>query len=262
MNIRSRRDKIIQLLSEQGSVEVKDLASRLATSLVTVRSDLSSLEKEGKLQRFFGGAKLPDTTHTLKDKNQKFDFELDVSQRYKINDTAKTRIARKAAEMVPSNATVIIDSGSTTHLLARELAKKGNLTVITNNLAAASSLVCVNSITLALSGGIYRSVSQSIHGQKAEQFFDGIYADIAFIGADGLDPERGITTFNEGYNVTQVMAQCAKLIFILADSSKLSRSGFNEVLAPEQLQTIITDSEIPQSVIDRFEEKGISVIVV
>ena len=260
MNIELRRKKIIDLLSAHGSIEVKNHAQELNTSLVTVRSDLSNLEKEGKLQRFFGGAKLPSSTGEVQ--HQSRNQEIEVNMRHQMNDIAKERIAKRAASLVKEYSSIIIDSGSTTHKLSLELAKKGNLTVITNNLTAASSLIDISTVTLVICGGVYRTVSQSIHGQKAEQFFDGIYADIAFIGADGLDPSKGITTFNEGYNITQKMVECAKSIVVLADSSKLSRSGFNQVLPTEKLQTLIIDSGVSDDVVEEFEAKGIEVIVV
>ncbi|WP_234497683.1 DeoR/GlpR family DNA-binding transcription regulator [Vibrio maritimus] len=262
MNVTLRRKKILDLLCAQGTVEVKALAKELNTSHVTVRNDLTSLEKEGKLERFFGGAALPTMMRMPAASQSGLDRELAVNQRYQINDEAKRKIAAKAAEMVASNSTIIIDSGSTTHLLAQALADSGNVTVITNNLAAASTLAGIGSVTLAISGGVYRNVSQSIHGHKAEEFFDGVYADIAFIGADGLDPEKGVTTFNEGYNVTQMMAKCAKTVVILADSSKLSRSGFNQVLLPEQLDMLITDTGISNDDMTHFRAQGIHVIAV
>jgi DeoR family galactitol utilization operon repressor len=261
MKADARRQKILTFLATKGTVEIKNLVKELEASHVTIRHDLSVLEEAGKLERFSGGAALPSLIKNVQNEKSNWDSELAVKQRYKINDVAKLDIAKKAAEMVSKNATIIIDSGSTTHLLAKQLAQKGNLTIITNNLAAATTLAGVTSITLAICGGVYRSVSQSIHGNKAEEFFSEVCADIAFIGADGLDPLKGSTTFNEGYRVTQVIAECAKSVVMLADSSKLKRAGFNQVLLPEQIKILITDKNIPEEVIKRFEDNGTQVVL-
>lgn len=268
MNLIQRRQKILQELEDQGTVEVKDLASMLDASEVTVRADLRTLEKEGKLVRFFGGAQLPDnsivstkvapepeSTKDLKD-------ELSINSRYDINSEEKVRIAKRAASMVPINSSIILDSGSTTHLVAEELTVRGGITVITNNLSAAIALSDAPDTTLVICGGVYRSKTQSMHGQKAEQCLEGVSADILFIGADGIDPERGITTFNEGYHISRVMADCADKIVAVVDSSKFKRSGFNQVLDARQIDTLITDKGISSELVTQFSEVGIEVIIV
>lgn len=252
-----RREQILKELLRSGNVHVNALAEQFSTSPVTIRNDLATLEKSGKVERFFGGAMLTERVHNSRSQSE----EIAVNHRYNLNDTAKSSIACSAASLVTNHSTIIIDSGSTTHLLAKELVSKTHLTVITNNLAAASTLANVNSVTLAICGGLYRPVSQSIHGQKAEAFFNGVCADIAFIGADGLDPDKGITTFNEGYHVSQKMAQSAKKVVILADSSKLARAGFNQVLLPDDIDCLITDKAMSNQDIQRFQNNNIEVIL-
>lgn len=268
MNLIQRRQMILQQLTTQGTVEVKALATMLNASEVTVRADLRTLEQEGKLIRFFGGAQLPDVPALTEPTNPASEIvgdnkdELSINRRYDINSDEKIRIAKRAASMVPVNSTVILDSGSTTHLVAEELAIKGALTCITNNLSAAIALSDAPDTTLVVCGGVYRAKTQSMHGMKAEQCLDGVSADILFIGADGMDPERGITTFNEGFNISRVMANCANEIIAVVDSSKFKRAGFNQVLSITQITKLITDSGISQPLQEQFIQAGIDVIVV
>lgn len=267
MNLIQRRQKILQELEVKGTVEVKKLASMFNASEVTVRADLRTLEKDGKLVRFFGGAQLPDntlvsTTVAPEPKSTKnLKDELSISSRYYINSEEKVCIAKRAASMVPVSASIILDSGSTTHLVAEELSVRGALTVITNNLSAAMALSDAPDTTLVICGGIYRSKTQSMHGQKAEQCLDGVNADILFIGADGMDSERGITTFNEGYHISKVMAASADKIVAVVDSSKFKRSGFNQVLDAKQIDMLITDKGISSELVAQFSEAGIEVII-
>ncbi|PJC86788.1 transcriptional regulator [Vibrio sp. HA2012] len=267
MNLILRRQKILEQLESHGTVEVKNLATLLDASEVTVRADLRTLEQEGKLIRFFGGAQLPEsskqTVMTAEPPvSRELKDEVSISSRYSINSDEKVRIAKRAAELVPANATIILDSGSTTHLVAEELTLRGNITAITNNLSAAIALSDSPNTTLVICGGVYRPKTQSMHGQKAEQCLDGVSADFLFIGADGLDPKRGITTFNEGYNISRVMANCATKIVAVVDSSKFTRAGFNQVLDIEQIDILITDTGIQPETKTQFQQAGLQVITV
>ncbi|MGR5287583.1 DeoR/GlpR family DNA-binding transcription regulator [Vibrio maritimus] len=257
MNQLERRETILQSLNEHGQVLVKDMAVTLNTSEVTLRADLKALEQEGKLKRFFGGAQsikhLPLS---------QIDNEVQIDRRYEINGASKHKIAEAAAAMIAPSDTVILDSGSTTHLVAEQLAVRGGNTIITNNLAACVSLMDAENTTLVVIGGTYRNKTKSLHGFRAEQCLDGVQADILVVGADGLDPEKGITTFNEGYAITDVMAQCVKKVIAVVDSTKLGRIGFNQVLDIARIDVLVIDEGISSEDKTRFEQCGVQVVVV
>ncbi|SET50866.1 DeoR/GlpR family DNA-binding transcription regulator [Thorsellia anophelis] len=259
MNLIQRRKLILDELKINESVEVKILAKMTKSSEVTIRNDLRELEQQGKLVRFFGGAhrKAQLITETFNHELSK--DELAVSNRYAINSDAKLRIAKYAATLVPLNATLILDSGSTTHLIAEELAKRGNITVITNNLLAAVSLSNAINTTLILCGGLYRAKSHSLHGKIAEEALRDIRADLMFIGADSFDPVLGMTTFNEGFNISRVMSEKANQIIAVVDSSKFKRAGYNQILSTEQIDILITDTGITSELTNEFTNKGINV---
>lgn len=259
MNVLERHEYILQQLSLHGRVEVKALVDYFNTSEVTVRADLRKLEKENKLKRFHGGAQSLDSLpHTIKEPES----EIKLESRYKINASAKERIAVAAADMVSPGSSVILDSGSTTHLVANHIAEHGGVIAITNNLPAAQALADAPNTTLVICGGTYRAKTKSLHGTKAEQCLDGVSADMLFIGADGIEPDKGITTFNEGYSISAVMAACAQSIVAVVDSTKVGRVGFNRVLATETIDILVTDDGIKGEQVQAFEEKGVKVVVV
>lgn len=147
-------------------------------------------------------------------------------------------------------------------MVAEELAKRGGIIAITNNLAAADALTEADDTTLVICGGTYRSRTKSLHGIKAEQCLEGVYADVLFIGADGIDPVKGITTFNEGYTISGVMASCVDRIIAVVDSSKVGRVGFNHVLDIQLIDVLVTDKGISTEQLKLFEARGIRVELV
>ncbi|MFC0180215.1 DeoR/GlpR family DNA-binding transcription regulator [Thorsellia kenyensis] len=262
MNHIQRRKFILEKLMQEHSVEVKDLASLTHTSEVTIRSDLKLLESQGKLVRFFGGAHklehntVEDLTVAITDNEQS------LNSRYSINKDAKLRIAEYAASLVAFGSTIILDCGSTTHLIAEELSKRGGITVITNNLQAAVSLSKAPDTNLILTGGLYRAKTSSFHGKIAEESIKHITADIMFIGADSFDPKYGVTTFNEGFNVSRVMMKNTKKVIVVADSTKFSRTAYNQVISPEEIDLLITDTDTSASIARELSKAKVEVKMV
>lgn len=257
MNPLNRREKILELLQIEGQVAVKNLSVMFDTSEVTLRGDLKALEQQGKLKRFFGGAQSIESLPLSES-----DGEVQIDNRYEMNPDSKERIAAVAANLVRKGDSIIIDSGSTTHLVAKSLAKEGGYTIITNNLVASAELVDAKDTTLVIVGGTYRAKTKSLHGYQAEQCLMGVQADVLIVGADGIDSEKGITTFNEGFAITEIMASCVQRVIAVVDSSKLGRVGFNKVLDTSQIDTLVIDSDIPEETKRQFENKGLEVIVV
>ena len=257
MNPLERKEKILELLKTQEQVSVKELSTMFGTSEVTLRADLKPLEKQGRLKRFFGGAQSMNSLPLTQS-----DDEIQLDNRFDMNKDSKNRISRTAADLVSKGDSIIIDSGSTTHLVAEQLASEGGYTIITNNLAASVVLMDASDTTLVLVGGTYREKTKSLHGYQAEQCLSGVQADVLFVGADGIDPDKGITTFNEGYAITDVMAKCVQKVIAVVDSSKLGRIGFNKVLDVSRIDTLVIDNGITPEMKRRFEAVGVKVIVV
>lgn len=257
MNSYERRNKIVDMVNSQGSVLVLDLSNAFGISEVTIRADLRMLEEKGLVTRFHGGAARPGSS-LMEAEN----LEVMLEDRYQLAKDPKKRIADAAALMIKDGMTVILDSGSTTLLIAEALLKKANITVITNSLPAAFALSDNKDITLVVCGGTVRHKTHSMHGTLAEHSLHGISADIMFVGADGMDMTNGITTFNEGYSISAVMSAAAHKVVAVLDASKFNRRGFNQVLPIEQIHCIITDNSISSEDKTALEKRGLEVISV
>lgn len=257
MNSFERRNKIVDMVNTQGSVLVLDLSNLFGISEVTIRADLRLLEEKGLLTRFHGGAARPGS-NLAETENQ----EVMLEDRYQLASDPKKRIAKAAAALIKEGMTVILDSGSTTLLIAEELVNMNNITVITNSLPAAFTLSDNKDITLVVCGGTVRHKTHSMHGTIAERSLQGICADLMFVGADGIDATHGITTFNEGYSISSVMAAAAHKVIAVLDATKFNRRGFNQVLPMEKIHCVMTDSEIAQSDIAALAETGVELEIV
>ncbi|MDU6410238.1 MAG: DeoR/GlpR family DNA-binding transcription regulator [Yersiniaceae bacterium] len=263
MNSYERRHKIVDLVNQQGTVLVAELSDAFDVSEVTIRSDLRLLEERGMVLRFHGGAARPgDAVDNLLNEAGKEAVEVVLEDRYRLAKDPKKRIAQAAAAMVRAGDTVILDSGSTTMLIAEELVNREDITIITNNLPAAFVLSENKDITLVICGGTLRHKTRSMHGTVAESALQGISANLMFVGADGLDAVNGITTFNEGYSISGVMAKAAARVIAVTDASKFGRRGFNQVLPLAQIDTVITDSGIGSDDHQALAQRGMHVVIV
>lgn len=164
--------------------------------------------------------------------------------------------------MVEEGMTIILDSGSTTLLIAEALARKSNITVITNSLPAAFTLSENKDLTLVVCGGTVRHKTHSMHGTIAERSLHGISADLMFVGADGIDATNGITTFNEGYSISGVMAAAAHKVIAVLDATKFNRRGFNRVLPMDKIDCVITDDTISKQDKAALAKTGVELMIV
>lgn len=245
-NTQLRRRAIVDRLMSQGEVTVEALTKAFSTSEVTIRKDLTELERNGLLVRKYGGAMLlPQDTHELEE-------ELSVR---------KVSIAKAASQLIRDHNRIIIDSGSTTSALLPELNHKRGLVVMTNALHVASSLLELeNEPTVLMTGGTWDTQSHSFQGQMAEQMLRAYNFDQAFLGAAGLDLEKGSTTFNELTQLSKVMAEVAQQVIVLAESEKLQRKIPNLELPWSMISVLVTDDQIPAEAKRQIEQKGVTVI--
>lgn len=247
-NTQQRRHTIITLLNTQGEVGVDELAKRFDTSEVTIRKDLAILENSGLLLRRYGGAvPLPKEITDNKSEN--------LSQR-------KMLIAAKAAMMINDHNRIIIDSGHTTSALVSELNNKKGLVVMTNSLAIANKLQTLeNEPTLLMTGGTWDTHSESFQGQIAESSLRSYDFDQLFIGADGIDLERGTTTFNELIGLSRVMAEVSREVIVLVESDKFNRKIPNVEIPINQIHTVITDDELSIDKRKQLIDQGLNLII-
>lgn len=247
-NTQQRRHTILNRVNEHGEVSVDDLALEFETSEVTIRKDLTALEKSGLLLRRYGGAMaLPQ--------------EIVAKSNDKRDSLRKMAIAKAAAALIKDHNRIIIDSGRTTAALIPELANKRGLVVMTNAINVANRLLSLeNEPTLLMTGGTWDPHSESFQGQVAENVLRSYDFDQLFIGADGIDVERGTTTFNELIGLSQVMAQAAREVIVLVESDKIGRKIPNLELPWDKVTTLITDSHLAPEMREVISDCGVQLI--
>jgi DeoR/GlpR family transcriptional regulator of sugar metabolism len=246
-NTKQRRHIIMTELNQQGEVSVDQLAKKFETSEVTIRKDLAALENSGLLLRRYGGA-VPLPTELIEPKNDK------VSKR-------KVAIAKKAASLIRDHNRIIIDSGSTTSALVKELGKKDGLVVMTNSLAIASDIHSLeDEPTLLMTGGTWDPHSESFQGKVAESVLRSYDFDQLFIGADGIDIERGTTTFNELLGLSQVMAAVSREVIVMIESEKFNRKIPNLEIPWSQVHTLITDDDLSLEIKEKLIAQGVNLV--
>ncbi|TPH26286.1 DeoR/GlpR family DNA-binding transcription regulator [Haemophilus haemolyticus] len=249
-NTKQRRHTIMQLLQEQGEVSVEQLVQLFDISEVTIRKDLSALETSGFLLRKYGGAIL--MPKEIIDENE--------------NDELTKRkfvIAKAAAERIRDHNRIIVDSGSTTATLIKQLNLKQGLVVMTNSLSVATELRALeNEPTLLMTGGTWDTRSESFQGKVAEQVLRSYDFDQLFIGADGIDLARGSTTFNELVGLSQVMAEVSREVVVMVESQKIGRKMPNLELTWQQIDVLITDTGLSEQDKQAILAHGVEVICV
>lgn len=247
-----RQSIIIELLIQHNSILVTDLATHLNVSSVTIRKDLTDLEREKKLYRNHGKAILIDPY--IDNRN--------VSEKEKLYVEEKRLIGMKAASLIAPKDSILIASGTTMHALARSIVPVDELTVITASMEVSNILASEKNIYIIQLGGILRHSSLSVVGKYAENILADFSCSKLFIGVDGIDLDFGITTTNMmEASLNRVMMQTAQKTIVLADSSKFGRRGFSKISDMEDVDHIITDSRIPPSTALRLEEMGIELTI-
>ena len=251
-NTRQRRQQILQLLVDHGSVQVAELVDRFGVSSVTIRTDLNHIEAQGLATRNHGGAVLRRTPPR----------EQDIHEKDALNLPLKESIGACAARLVNPGDNIIIDSGSTTMTLARHLRGHREVTVMTNGLNIAWELANAPGVELLLTGGLLRKQSLSLQGSQAEASLNIYSFDTLFLGVDGLDLQFGLTTHHEAEaSLNHRMVERARRIVVLTDASKFGRVSLHRIARLDQVHTVITDEGISDEYREGLQRLGIELII-
>lgn len=253
--VEERRRRIMEILDQQERVTVEELVRRFGVSAVTIRGDLDALAEDGALVRSHGGA--------LRHADSPEDVPIALKQTRRHAE--KVRIARAAVEMIQDGETIILDSGSTTLEIARQLRtlEIDSLSVITNALNVAMEIATLSRVRLIMTGGILRQMSYSLAGPPAEQVLDGLRADRLFLGVDGFDPDIGLMTpdvFEARLNAR--MIQVSREVVVVADSTKFQRRSLSVIAGLDTVHKLITDSGAPPERVAELQALGVEVMIV
>ncbi len=256
MALQVERQLLIQsLIKEHQTVKVDELAEKLNVSPNTIRRDLTMLEKQGVLKRTQGGAVLGEISPSSP-LRQSFDL------RSGKNIAEKERIGKCAAKLIQPGSTIILDAGTTTQQLVNHITTIERLTVATNSLEIAYSLIPSQNLTVILSGGILMGNSRSLIGLPAEQFFSRIHADQLFVATCGVSLEKGLSNGNMHETpIKQKMIEVAKEVILLADHEKFGKVALSPFASLDCVHKIITGEKAPAEMTAQLEHQGIEVII-
>ncbi len=245
-----RQQEILSRARQDGRAEVRELAVQLGVTPETVRRDLTALERRGLVQRVHGGA-IPV---------ERLSFEPAVDERVQVMAAEKERIATAALDELPDGGSIILDAGTTTIRLA-ELLHGRELTVVTHSLPIASALAGRPGITLHLLGGTIRGTTLAAVGAWTQRDVADVYADVAFLGINGLTVNQGLTTPDLAEaGVKQAIVAAARRTVVLADRTKIGRSDLARVAPLSAVDTLITDSGADAEIVAEIESAGTAVV--
>lgn len=247
-----RREKILEMLKEDGSAKVINLARIFKVTEVTIRQDLEKLEKDGLLFREHGGAFLRNV------KDQVSSFSLANHD----NLDKKELIATKCLEFIDNGDTIILDSGSTTTEIAKKIKGNRRLTVITNALNIALMLGAESDIEVIMTGGEFKPPTLSLTGQKAADFFKGLHIRKLFLATAGLSLKAGLTYPSiSDLVVKKAMLDAAEETYLVADSTKFGKSAFASLGALSLIDYVVTDNGVEDIHRDVFTSHDIKLII-
>lgn len=248
-----RLNELLRLLREHGTVRISDLSRHFSVSRETIRRDLAELENRNLIRRVHGGAVLAGPRS----------LEPPYATRALSMAEEKRHIGEAAASLVHEGESVLLDLGTTTLEVARSLKGRKGLTVITNSIQAALSLVEEPGVDVYLTGGRLRAGDQSLSGAWAQRSISEVYVDKAIVGAGGITVENGVTDYHmEEAATRRAMIQHAREVIVVADSSKFGVTALAAVLPICSIHKLVTDAGAPPEMLSEIEAQGVEVIVV
>jgi DeoR family transcriptional regulator, aga operon transcriptional repressor len=248
-----RRTKIIARLREQGSVQVAPLADLFRVSTQTIRQDLKFLANIGLAARSYGGAVL----HSVGEPAP----ETEVNLKRRLHASEKSGIGRAAAALIQAGDSLILDSGTTTLQIAMHIPEGIEARIVTNDLAIANELAHHKNVQLTMLGGSLRRKTMSMYGTQAESAMQSLSVGKVFLGVDGFDLERGITThFEPEAILNRLMCAAAAQVIVVTDSSKFGRTCLHRILDPARVHTLITDDRLDAELAARLTQLGIKLL--
>ena len=251
-----RRERMLELIGRAGFARVAELSEAFQVSDVTVRSDLDALDAQQSIRRVHGGAVL----RTGGVREASFEEALESSA------DEKRRIGERAAALVASGSSVLLDVGTTTAAIARALADRDDLedvTVITNGLTIALELErAIPRFQVVVTGGTLRPLQHSLVEPLAAVLLERMHADLAFIGCTGVHPTGGITNVNlPEADLKRVMVGSATRAIVVADGSKLWRTHLGRIAAVDEVAGLITGDSATPDALAGIRDTGLPVTV-
>ncbi len=247
-----RRSIIMEIIHSRGRVRVQDLVRQFNTTSVTIRNDLNELQKKGLLQRSHGGAAKPDGRL----------HESPFHDRVQSHMEEKRRIGALAASLIQDGDIIILDSGTTTDEIAKQIKNRPRLQVITNGVNIANELLGSRGVHTTILGGTLRSDSASIVGRSTEEMLSHLSADKLFMGGAGCDPDFGVSgTDLEEAMVNKAMLRIAREVILVADSSKFDKRSMSRIASFSEVHLVVSDTNMPAEIQQKIRAFGCKLLL-
>ena len=251
MSARLRHPRIVEIARHRGRVSVEDLARQFGVTLQTIRRDLGALAEAGRLERVHGGAVLPSGTSNLGHEVRRV-----------LDPAAKAAIAAACARAIPDACSVFLGIGTSVEAVARALAGRRGLMVVTNNLIVADALARTPDAQVILTGGSLRRADGGLVGPLAMGAIEQFKLDVAVIGCSALDLDGDLLDFDvQEVGVNQTILRQSRRTFLVADASKLRRAAPVRIASLGAIHTLFTDAPLPPPLAARCAEWGVRVRV-
>ncbi|NLJ40793.1 MAG: DeoR/GlpR transcriptional regulator [Clostridiales bacterium] len=229
-----RRNRILEIVNQNGKAKVTQLAKEFSISHVTIRNDLTEMDREGLLRRVHGGAISIEKSY----------YDVSLNDRMYINKNEKIKIAATVASLVRDGDILMMDSGTTTCYIARALADHKNLTIVTNSMHIAREFSNNNAANLIMVGGNLDIRYQFTYGNDAIEQLKRYRANKMILATDGISAEHGLTAYHhQEIGVSRRMIDRANEIIAVADYSKIGKEGFTHITSLESIDILITNKK-------------------
>ena len=244
-----RRDQILSILDAKGSVSVNELYNQLKVSRETIRRDITKLDSENRLRKTHGGALSVEAIEPV------------LEDRMSVNVEGKKEIGKAAAGLVPTGASLIIDSGTTTIWLAEALLQHHRLTVYTNDMHVASRLAGRNDNRVMMLGGEIQASEGATFGRDATEMLGHYLVDLAFVSASALSVNADLMDYTrEAAELRACMLKNSRVPVLLADKTKYQRTAPIRVANLDKLTHLVTDEGPKSEIVKQFASRDIEII--
>ena len=245
-----RQSQLLDAVRQHGALSVESLAERFGVTLQTVRRDVKLLAEAGLLARFHGGVRVPSSTTE----------NIAYRQREALHAEGKQGIARAVAARIPNGSSLLINLGTTTEAVARELLQHQGLRVITNNLNVAAILADNPDCEVIVTGGMVRHRDRGIVGAAAVDLIRQFKVDIGLIGISGIEADGTLRDFDyREVQVARAIIEQSREVWLAADHSKFNRPAMVELARVDQIDLLFTDSAPPEPFPQLLAEAGVQV---
>jgi len=252
LSLIERRTKILDLLRSNGKVIVSELSEMFGVSEVSIRNDLADLETKGLLSRVHGGAVAFSDSY----------YNMSLAQRANTNRSQKEEIAKKTAQLIHDNQSVMMNAGTTTLAVMKELASKSNIKIVTNSVVLALEGGKYPNLHIMLLGGEVNAEYQFVYGTQTLSQLDEYKADVLILSADGIDDVGGITTYYDmEADICRKMIKQSKRVIATLDSTKIGKVTYKKISDIDKVDTLVTSIGANKKEIQKLKKKDVNIIV-